>query len=44
VDAAPSRIDAVTADEVARAAREVLAPANRTIGWFDPLPTNGAIA
>jgi zinc protease len=38
VAAAPSRIDAVTIDAVARAAREVLAPANRTIGWFEPLP------
>jgi zinc protease len=42
VGAAPSRIDAVTLDEVARAAREVLTPANRTIGWFDPLPVNGS--
>ena len=38
VDAAPSRIEAVTIDAVARAARDVLAPANRTIGWFEPLP------
>ena len=38
VAAAPSRIDLVTIDAVARAAREVLAPANRTIGWFEPLP------
>jgi len=38
VDAAPARIDAVTPDAVARAAREVLAPPNRTIGWFDPSP------
>ena len=35
---APSRIAAVSADEVARAARDVLAPSNRTIGWFEPLP------
>jgi zinc protease len=37
VEAAPSRIDGVTIDAVARAARDVLAPANRTIGWFEPL-------
>jgi zinc protease len=43
VAAAPSRIDAVTIDAVARAARDVLAPANRTIGWFEPLPVgNGS--
>ena len=34
----PSRIVAVTSEQVARAAREVLAPSNRTIGWFEPLP------
>ena len=34
----PSRIAAVTSEQVARAAREVLAPSNRTIGWFEPLP------
>ncbi len=43
VSAAPSRIDAVTVDDVARAARDVLAPSNRTIGWFEPLPVgNGS--
>ncbi len=36
--AAPSQIAAVTLDEVAAVARAVLAPANRTVGWFDPLP------
>ena len=35
---APSRIDAVTQDDVARAAGGVLTPANRTTGWFDPSP------
>jgi len=35
---APARIAAVTLEEVATAARAVLAPSNRTIGWFDPLP------
>jgi zinc protease len=35
---APSRIAAVTLDEVAEAARRVLAASNRTIGWFDPIP------
>jgi zinc protease len=34
--AMPSRIAAVTLDEVARVAQAVLIPANRTIGWFDP--------
>jgi zinc protease len=37
---APARIAAVTLDEVAAAARAVLAPSNRTIGWFDPLPVS----
>jgi zinc protease len=35
---APARIAAVTLDEVAAAARRVLAPANRTVGYFDPIP------
>jgi zinc protease len=35
---APARIAAVTLEEVAAAARAVLAPSNRTIGWFEPLP------
>ena len=35
---APARIAAVTLEEIAAAARTVLAPANRTIGWYDPLP------
>jgi zinc protease len=33
----PSRIAAVTLDQVSRAAHQVLSPSNRTIGWFDPL-------
>ena len=32
------RIEEVTLDRVAEAARTLLAPSNRTIGWFDPLP------
>ena len=32
-----SRIAAVTLDDVTAAAQTVLVPANRTIGWFDPL-------
>jgi len=32
----PARIAAVTLDEVAAAARTILNPANRTIGWFEP--------
>jgi len=37
VTTAPARIAAVTLEEVAAAARTVLAPSNRTIGWFEPL-------
>jgi zinc protease len=33
---APATIAAVTADRVAAVARRVLAPSNRTIGWFTP--------
>jgi zinc protease len=37
----PSRIAAVTLDQVSRAAHQVLSPSNRTIAWFDPLaPAN----
>jgi zinc protease len=32
----PSRIGAVTIDEVGEAARTTLSASNRTIGWFDP--------
>lgn len=32
------RIALVTPDEVAAIARTTLAPSNRTVGWFDPLP------
>jgi zinc protease len=32
---APARIAAVTLDEIAGAARRILAPANRTVGWFE---------
>src|SRR4051812_46992470 len=35
---APSRIAAVTLEAVATAARALLAAANRTVGYFDPLP------
>jgi zinc protease len=35
---APSRIAAVSLDEVADAARRVFASSNRTVGYFDPLP------
>jgi zinc protease len=41
---APARIAAVTLEEVAAAARAVLAPANRTIGWFEPLPVGSGIS
>ncbi len=33
----PSKIAAVTAVDVASAASAILQPANRTIGWFDPV-------
>jgi zinc protease len=40
---APARITAVTLEEVANAARAVLASSNRTLGWVDPLPVgNGS--
>jgi zinc protease len=40
-----ARIAAVTLDEVVEATRAALSPANRTIGWFDPLPVApGALA
>jgi zinc protease len=32
------RIAAVTLEDVAAAARAILTPSNRTVGWFDPLP------
>jgi zinc protease len=32
-----TRIEAVTVDEVAAAARAMLRESNRTVGWFDPL-------
>jgi zinc protease len=35
-----ARIAAVTREEVAAAARTILAPSNRTIGWFDPEPVS----
>jgi zinc protease len=38
----PARIGAVTAEEVGNAARTVLIDANRTIGWFVPLPLDAA--
>ncbi len=36
--ALPARIAAVTVDEVGAAARTMLSDANRTVGWFEPLP------
>src|SRR5262249_27998080 len=33
-----SKTEAVALDQVAEAARNLLQPSNRTIGWFDPLP------
>jgi zinc protease len=42
--ALPSRIAAVTVDEVGAAARTMLSDANRTVGWFDPLPLDDRAA
>jgi zinc protease len=38
------RIAAVTLEQVADAARELLTESNRTVGWFDPLPVENAAA
>ena len=37
-NALPPLIAAVSREAVAEAARSVLAPSNRTVGWFEPLP------
>ncbi|MBI3400612.1 MAG: insulinase family protein [Acidobacteria bacterium] len=34
----PASLAAVTVEEVATTARDVLSPSNRTVGWFEPLP------
>jgi zinc protease len=34
------RIDAVTVEQVSAAAAARLAPSNRTVGWFDPIPVS----
>jgi len=34
----PSKIAAVTVEQVAAAAGDILRASNRTVGWFDPLP------
>ena len=36
------RINAVSLDQVADAARTLFAPSNRTVGWFEPLPVTGS--
>ncbi len=36
------RIAAVTLDDVAKAAGEMLTQSNRTVGWFDPLPLDAS--
>ena len=33
-----ARVEGVTLEQVADAARELFRPSNRTVGWFDPLP------
>jgi len=42
--AAPSRIAAVTLEDVAAVARRVFSSSNRTVGWFDPLPLGSGSA
>ena len=37
-----SRINLVSLDQVADAARALFAPSNRTVGWFEPLPVAGS--
>ena len=36
------RINAVSVDQVADAARTLFAASNRTVGWFEPLPVTGS--
>ena len=36
------RINVVSLDQVADAARALFAPSNRTVGWFEPLPVAGS--
>jgi zinc protease len=36
------RINAVSLDQVADAARTLFAASNRTVGWFEPLPVTGS--
>jgi zinc protease len=38
LNALPARIAKVTVEEVGAVARRVFGDANRTVGWFDPLP------
>jgi zinc protease len=38
---APAAIAAVTLEDVAAAAQNVLASSNRTVGWFEPQPISG---
>jgi zinc protease len=40
----PERIAAVTLEQVGAAARGLLSDANRTIGWFEPLPLDALAA
>ena len=40
----PARIAAVTVDEAGAGARTLLHDANRTVGWFDPLPSNPQVS
>jgi zinc protease len=37
----PSRIAAVTFDQVAAAVEATLSPSNRTVGWFEPIKADG---
>ncbi len=42
-DSLPAALAGVTLEQVAQAARLMLVPSNRTVGWFDPLPVAPAL-
>jgi zinc protease len=42
-DSLPAALAGVTLEQVAEAARLMLVPSNRTVGWFDPLPVAPAL-
>jgi len=42
-DDLPRQIAGVTLDQVNDLAAAIFRPANRTVGWFDPLPVDAAV-